>query len=175
MELPSHRPLAKVVQIDPEDVQGQRYLILRPKGKDEVEVDIRPVRVESEGDHPVLSLQGEGLTEEQQARLTSLLRKWTHVFSAHEEDSGRTSAVLHSIPTGDAPPVRQRYRPVPPSLYAELRTLLEGMLSGGVVTESSSPWAGPVVLVRKKDGAWRFCVDYRKLNAVTDKDAFPLP
>lgn len=173
--LPSRKPLARVVQIDPTDVQGTKQLVLQYKGGQEVEVDIRPVTVEPAGGHPALGLRGEGLTEDQQKRLADLLHRWTHVFAAHEEDYGRTSAVLHSIPTGDAPPVRQRYRPVPPSLYSELRTLLQGMLASGIVTESSSPWAAPVVLVRKKDGSWRFCVDYRKLNEVTHKDAFPLP
>lgn len=49
------------------------------------------------------------------------------------------------------------------------------MLDSGIITESSSPWAAPIVLIRKKDGTLRFCVDNRKLNLVTDKDAFPLP
>ncbi|KAI3374165.1 hypothetical protein L3Q82_006024 [Scortum barcoo] len=49
------------------------------------------------------------------------------------------------------------------------------MLEKGVIRESCSPWAAHIVLVKKKHGSWRFCVDYRKLNAVTHKDAFPLP
>ena len=114
---------------------------------------------------PVLALQGEGLTPEQQNQLTALLRKWSPVFAAHEEDFGRTNPVLHQIPTGSAPPVRERHRPIPPKLYSELRTLLQSMLESGVVRESNSPWAAPVVLVHKKDGSWCFCVDYRKLNA----------
>lgn len=141
VSLPSRKPLASVVQIDPTDVQGAKQLVLQYKGEREVEVDIRPVTTEPAGGHPALSLQGEGLTEGQQRQLTDLLHQWTHVFAAHDEDYGRTSAVLHTIPTGDAPPVRQRYRPVPPSLYPELRTLLQGMLASGIVTESSSPWA----------------------------------
>ena len=53
--------------------------------------------------------------------------------------------------------------------------MVEDMLQQGVIKESVSPWASPVVLVKKKDGSMRFCVDYRKLNAITKKDVFPLP
>lgn len=49
------------------------------------------------------------------------------------------------------------------------------MLQGGIITESASPWVAPIVMVKKKDGSWWFCVDYRKLNSITHKDAFPLP
>lgn len=78
------------------------------------------------------------------------------------------------IHTGDATPIRERYRPLPPLMCMEMKTLLEGMLEKGVIKESCSPWAAPIVLMKKKDGSWRFCVDYQKLNAVTHKDAFPL-
>lgn len=81
----------------------------------------------------------------------------------------------HRIPTGDAAPIREGFRPLPHLLYKDMRSLLAGMLQSGIITESSSPWAAPIVMVRKKDGSWHFCVDYRKLNAVTHKDAFPLP
>lgn len=82
--------------------------------------------------------------------------------------------VLHRIPTGTALLIRERFRPVPYMMYKELRLLLAKMLEGGIVRESASPWAAPVVLV-KKNGTWRFCVDYRKQNKVTHKEAYPLP
>ena len=53
--------------------------------------------------------------------------------------------------------------------------MLQGMLDSGVVKVRASPWAAPVVVIKKKDGPLGFCVDYRKLNAVTHKDSFPLP
>ena len=119
-------------------------------------------------------IQGFGLMEEQQLQLDQLTQKWRHVFSRHEEDYGRTDIIKHQIPTGTAEPVKERYRPVPPTLYKEIRSLLQGMYEGGVIRESS-PWAAPIVLVKKKWGTWRFYVDYRKLNHITHKDAFPLP
>jgi hypothetical protein len=53
--------------------------------------------------------------------------------------------------------------------------MLEDIQRRGIIEESGSPWSSPVVLMRKKDGELRFCVDYRKLNDVTKKDCFPLP
>lgn len=89
------------------------------------------------------SLRGEGLEESQTQQLEELLAKWQHIFSIHDEDYGRTDVVKHQIPTGDAAPSRERYHPVPPTLYSEVRTLLQGMVEKVIIRESSSPWAAP--------------------------------
>lgn len=179
IEVPQRRPLAQVTEVAKADIQAEQELVINCVEPDVVEVAVRRVMV-PEGSHdslshPAMSLQGDGLTTDQQREMESLLQRWTKVFSSHDEDFGCTGVVKHQIPTGSAPPSRERYRPVPPSLYAELRTLLQNMLDNGVVRESASPWAAPIVLVKKKDGSWRFCVDYRRLNALTHKDAYPLP
>lgn len=139
VQIPQGPPLAAVAQVGAEDVRGQTELVFTHPEPTVVEVAVQSVCTEPTEDHPVLPLQGEGLMKKEQERLAALLRKWSTVFAAHEDDFGRTSAVLHQIPTGDAPPVRERHRPIPPSLYAELRSLLQGMLEKGVVKESSSP------------------------------------
>ena len=64
---------------------------------------------------------------------------------------------------------------IPPHKKEEVSKLLQDMLQKDIVEQSSNPWASPIVLVKKKDGSTRFCVDYRKLNSVTKKDAYPLP
>ena len=139
-------------------------------------VEVGVVQVGQERDPLTVPLpKNDHLSEEEGHQFQQFLAKWQHVFSAHDEDYGRTDIAKHHIPTGDAAPIRERFRPLPPTLYKEMRSLLQGMLEKGVIKESCSPWAAPIVLVQKKCGAWRFCVDYRKLNSVTHKDAFPLP
>ena len=97
------------------------------------------------------------------------------VFAVEKGERGEVKEVCHEIAAGDSPPIRQQVRRVPFALRKRVNELVGEMLSGGIVRESSSPWAIPVVLVRKKNGELRFCVDYRRLNAVTRKDVFPLP
>ncbi|CAN2387656.1 Reverse transcriptase (RNA-dependent DNA polymerase) [Pristimantis euphronides] len=108
-------------------------------------------------------------------RLEEALWEFQEAFSRHPEDFGCAHAIEHGIPTGDTPPIRERYRQIPPTMYQEVKSMVSSMLSNQVIRESQSPWAAPVVLVRKKDGTLRFCVDYRKLNAHTVRDAYPLP
>lgn len=115
------------------------------------------------------------LSADQQSQVRSLLGQYTSVFSAHDGDLGCTNLISHDIPLVDDIPVRQHYRRIPPSDYEVVKEHINQLLSSQVIQESSSPYASPIVLVRKKDGSLRMCVDYRQLNSKTRKDAFPLP
>lgn len=115
------------------------------------------------------------LSEEEQNSVRSLLYKYRSVFSAHDGDLGCTNLISHDIPLLDETPVRQRYRRIPPSEYEAVKAHISQLLETRVIRESSSPYASPIVLVKKKDGSLRLCVDYRQLNSKTRKDAFPLP
>ena len=109
------------------------------------------------------------------SRLTSLLDHYSDVFASSNLELGRSSIIRHNIDTGNARPIKQsRYR-VSQTQKAEIEQQIQKMLAQDVIRVSSSPWSPPVVLVKKKDGTARFCVDYRKLYAVTRKDIYPLP
>ncbi|GBN22874.1 Transposon Ty3-I Gag-Pol polyprotein [Araneus ventricosus] len=81
----------------------------------------------------------------------------------------------HRINTGNHPPIKQYSRRLPLAKKEEAERLVKEMVDNGIIEESSGPWASPIVLVKKKDGSTRFCVDYRKLNEITIKDSYPLP
>jgi hypothetical protein len=90
-------------------------------------------------------------------------------------DLGLCDKVPHKIDTTDDKSISQPYRRIPPQHFREVRELLQKFLDQGIIQKSKSPYASPIVLVQKKDGSLRICVDYRRLNAKTVRDSFPLP
>ncbi|KAK4309250.1 hypothetical protein Pmani_007956 [Petrolisthes manimaculis] len=115
------------------------------------------------------------LTEEQAKKTLKALAQYADVFSRGDMDLGRTALVKHSVNTGNSSPVKQAPRRVAPAKREEMQQAVESMAALGLIERSDSPWSSPVVLVEKKDGTKRFCVDYRALNGVTVKDSYPLP
>ena len=107
------------------------------------------------------------------AALAVLRRHW-EVYST-DGSFGKTHLLKHEIHTDAGPPTKEKFRPINPVLEKELRKQLEEWLKHDVIEESTSPWSFALVAVRKKNGKWRWCVDYRKLNDRTKKDSFPLP
>ena len=105
----------------------------------------------------------------------SLLKRFRSATATDGKLVGRTHIVQHSIDTGNSLPIKQAPRRIPFSQGKHVSDLIQEMLEQGVIEESESPWASPVVLVPKKDGSTRFCVDYRQLNKITKKDSYALP
>ena len=115
------------------------------------------------------------LSKKDTAKLLELLLEYQDGFLVADDTLGRCTVYPHTINTGDAVPIKQAARCLPFHRRVDLQSLLADMLQQGIITESNSPWAAPIVLVKKKDGSTRLCVDYRKLNKVTVPDAYPLP
>ena len=118
---------------------------------------------------------GKGLTDKERKKLQQFLVEYGDVFAAHDLDLGCFSATPHRIHLEDKTPIKQRMRRVSRVFEGEEEKNLRAMLEAGVIQLSTSPWASPPVLVRKEDGGVRWCLDFRRLNAVTKKDAFSLP
>ena len=122
-----------------------------------------------------LQLETADLNSQERAQLRELIIEYADLFALDRSELGSTDLVTHSINTSDHPPIRQQPRRVPFALRGKIAEMVDDMLEQGVIQPSQSPWASPVVLVAKKDGTTRFCVDYRKLNATTKMDVYPLP
>ena len=107
--------------------------------------------------------------------MMQLLKKYKHVFSPNPKGPGMATAVEHSIDTGDAQPIKQRAYRTSQKEDQYMKAEIDEMIENEIIRPSASPWSSPVVLVGKKDGTLRFCVDYRKVNEVTKKDSYPIP
>ena len=121
-----------------------------------------------------LGLPVDKLTKEWSEQLQELVRKYLDVFALSDEELGCTDVVKHVIDTGYHSPIRQQPYRVPVVYQEKISQMIAEMQDQGVIRPSFSPWASPVVLVPKKDGKLRLCVDFRLLNAITKKDVYPL-
>ena len=161
---------------------------------EEIEVAISVINIDSEGksactsepetydpqqvpEHlkELLQRSSEHLTQAETAKLAGLLSEYEDVFAQDEFDLGSFSAMEHKIDTGLTKPIKQRLRRTPACFASEEEAHLQKMLKADVIQPSVSEWASAPVLIRKRDGNVRWCVDYRALNAATIKDVFPLP
>ena len=115
---------------------------------------------------------GDNLSHEQRAEFMDLANEFQSLFT---EAPGTTSLAQHHIKLTSDQPVRSRPYPVPYSLRESLKKDITDMMKMGVIRESSSPYASPVVVVKKKDNTNRICVDYRRLNKLTIFDPEPMP
>jgi hypothetical protein len=112
---------------------------------------------------------------QQKEELIQLLCEHDKAFSLEPNETGICDILKCDIDTGKARPISARARRVQPHLRRVIETQVKEYLEEGVITESNSPWAAPIVMVRKKTGEWRMCIDFRDLNKVTCKDPYPIP
>ncbi|KAG1928789.1 interleukin-1 receptor accessory protein-like 1-A, partial [Pimephales promelas] len=183
-------PVVNVGQVDrwikPRTLLGEMYLITARSANKSIcfqeengtQGPVAFIRSTEVATTPLLGfadLSWPNLSDSEQREAKSLLQKYSDTFSCSEAPLGCTDLIEHEIPLIDNTPVRQRYRRLPPSQYDVVKAHIQELLDQGVVKPSCSPYSSPIVVVEKKDGSIRLCVDYRQLNAKTRKDAFPLP
>ena len=125
------------------------------------------VKCNSKADAILSRMDVGDLTECQQERLQQVIGRYQSTFSEDEDDLGFCDLVKHKIVTTDDKPIRVPHRRVPPHQWPDVRDYIQKSLDQGIIRESPSPYASPIILVRKKDGKLRLCVDYRLLNADT--------
>ncbi len=113
------------------------------------------------------------LSSEWKEKITDLVNSMPDVFALHDLDYGHTDKVKHHINLSDNTPFKQR--PIHPQDVDAVRRHLKELLDAGVIRESESPFASPIVVVKKKNNDVRLCIDFRKLNSQTIKDAYALP
>ena len=113
------------------------------------------------------------LTNEQRQKVVNLLREYDGIFSKGTFDISRTTLVEHTIDTGDHRPIRQALRRHPRAHLDEIDRQIDELRQNDFIEPAAGPWSSNVVLVKKKDGSYRLCVDYRQLNSITYKDSYP--
>ena len=115
--------------------------------------------------------EAQSLSEGQRGNLNQILEEYEDVF---REQRPPTPYMEHGIPTGEHTAISQPSYRLTPAKTAQLKTEIDGMLEADIIEECDTPWASPVVMVPKRDGTIRLCIDYRKLNSITTPDVYPL-
>ena len=135
----------------------------------------KPTEAQTTPEHVTSMIERTPISTSEKEQLRNVIGKHLKVFAPTTGPDTRTTLTQHEIETGDALPIRQKVRRLPLAQQSIATEEINKMLDNDVIEPSDSPWAAPIVLVRKKDGSMRFCVDYRRLNNITRKDSYPLP
>ena len=161
--------------LKPGTVIGQIEII--PDTSKHKPVYLRKQTVSKESDEWIqkMDIGEENYNQIEIGRIKDLLKEYKDVFSQNEYDLGRSDLVPHTIEIIGEKPRRSGVRPLNPSLRNEVEKQLKILQENDMIEPSKSEYACPVVMVRKKDGTYRFCCDFRKINAVTRRDVYPLP
>ena len=112
------------------------------------------------------------LSEEEKKQLKDLWREYQDIFSDIPQV---TNVIEHKVVTKTEEPIYKRPYPIPYTLRDKVKTEIDNMIKAGIVEPSDSPYAAPIVLIKKKDQSIRVCVDYRRLNKETVFDPVPMP
>ena len=115
------------------------------------------------------------LNDKQHQKFGKFMERYQDLFAWNPNDFGRTSVITHNIDTGNAVPLKQRFYRTSYQNQLFIKEEIQRLLEAGLIVPSKSQWTSPVVVVEKKNGKKRLCVDYRKLNKVTKRDNYPLP
>ena len=123
----------------------------------------------------LLDQSSKKLTAKETSQLAAVLHHYRNEFTCEGDKKGRTDITTHAIRLHDPTPIKQATRRLNPDDQEWVEEEVGRMLDDDIIEPSNAAWASPLVIVKKKDGARRFCIDYRKLNQVTIKDSYPLP
>ena len=168
----------KSVTLPPKTTLGSVYLastVLDRFDQDKIPVNKEIVHAKPKADISEIDCNEEELTEAQRTEVRRLLQRMSHVFASGYRGLGWVNVVEHEIHLQEELPFKEPYPRVPPGQLEEFRDAIQDLLDTSVISKSKSPYASPVVLVKKKDKTLTVCVDFRKLNARTVKDLYPIP
>ena len=167
IKLHSGYVIASIDKIDHNDIIDMRNTNLKDQSNNKHQIrkksDIK------------FDLGNSDLNEEQKEILTQFLNQNRDVFATNLQELGKTNLFKHTIDTGDSKPIKCRPYRTSPAAKQEIHRQIDEMLKNDIIEHSSSEYNFPIVLVKKKNGEFRFAIDYRKLNAVTQPVTYPLP
>ena len=156
-------------------LDDQAYVFQTVKNTENTENDDLNVEVENEVDEIMQLAATELQNAEIKQKLRELVKQYRDVFALAKDPLGTAVGTEHRIETKDAVPIKMAPYKIAPHKLPAIRAEIQEMLEKGVILPSKHPFSSLVVMVPKKDGTIRMCIDYRKLNVITVKDAYPLP
>ena len=169
-------PTDVIYRGDPEEVLSTEHKVSETGEAElnKVDVDCSKEPSEPELFDPPVEIS-EAVTDEQREKIQTMLREESECFMQNDDDIGFIDNLEMEINLEDENPVQRQYYSIPKPLYPEVKSYIEDLLNRGWIQHSQSAYASPVVIVRKKCGSMRLCIDYRELNKKTRHDRYPLP